>query len=176
VDRQNQGGKKRRIVRLQDFDYSQNGAYFITIVVNQRLHLFGQISDGEMRLNAAGKMVQDVCRRMPDYHPGIEFTLFQIMPNHFHAIILIRRESGRPQWGAPTENPVGLIEIVGRFKSLTTKFYIEGVKKYGWPRFNHHLWQRSFFEHVIRSERDYRAIADYIQTNPLNWSHDTENR
>jgi REP element-mobilizing transposase RayT len=175
VDNQNQTGKKRKVIRLQDFDYSQNGAYFVTTVVKHRLHLFGQVINGQMKLNDAGKMVQDVCRKMPIHHPGIEFSPFQIMPNHFHTIILVRRESGRPQWGAPTEDPVDLIDIVGRFKSLTTNFYIEGTQKYHWLRFDQHLWQRSFYEHVIRNERDFQAISEYIEANPLNWSQDSEN-
>jgi REP element-mobilizing transposase RayT len=165
----------RKIVRLQDFDYSQNGAYFITIVVQDRLHLFGQVFDGEMCLNDAGKMIQEICDKVPVNNPGVEFDPYQIMPNHIHAIVLIRRESnGRPQWGAPTENQVDLLDIVGRFKSLTTRRYIQGVKQFGWMRFDKRLWQRSFYEHIIRNERDHEAIVDYIYANPLNWQKDDE--
>ncbi|MCB2209858.1 transposase [bacterium] len=174
----------RKVVRLQDFDYSQDGAYFVTIVVQNRLHLFGQVVNGEMRLNDAGKMIQEICDKVPENNPGIEFNPYQIMPNHFHAVVLIRRESdgnhefpdGRSERAVSNETSVDVINIVGRFKSLTTLLYVDGVRKYGWQPYKKMLWQRSFYEHVIRNERDHQAIVDYIAANPLNWQEDEENR
>jgi hypothetical protein len=104
------------------------------------------------------------------------------MPNHFHGIIVIDRDvgaglcacPGRPQRVAPTYDDVSLPEIVGRFKSLTTNRYIRGVKDYNWPRFESRLWQRNYYEHIIRNEREYQGIADYIFSNPQNWEKDIE--
>lgn len=79
-------------LRLADFDYSQDGAYFVTIVLQNRKCLFGSVIDGEMVQNEAGKMVDKVCKEMPKFLQGVEIFPYQIMPNHFHAIIVITNE------------------------------------------------------------------------------------
>ena len=185
----------RKSLRLSDFDYAQTGAYFITIVTQNRLSLFGTIENDKMILNDIGKMIDDVCQELPQFVPSVLFEPYVIMPNHFHAIVLLHMGGvgatlcGRPaqrvqvrqtQRSAPTgpiENridPISLSDVVGRFKSLTTLRYIHGVRKFSWPRFENRLWQRSFYEHVIRDERDFQCIADYILNNPLNWEKDEE--
>ena len=183
--------KSRKNLRLPDFDYSQDGEYFVTIVTNQRACLFGEIIDQNMVLNKAGEMVDQVCREISNVIPSVNLNIFQIMPNHFHGIFTIERTDhvrgaliqprmrvsacpGRPQRVAPTQNVVSLSNIVGRFKSLTTNRYISGVRESNWPRFETRLWQRNYYEHVIRNERDFQAIADYITCNPQNWEKDTE--
>ena len=174
---------QRKIVHLKDYNYAQNGAYFITIVTHKRICLFGSVNCGEMVQNDAGKMVENVCLEMPGIIPDLFIDTFLIMPNHIHAIITIDTPVGisltnEPQHNTPNptieENSSSLFTIVRRFKSLTTHRYIDGVNHFGWPRFDGHLWQRSFYEHVIRNERDYQAIVDYIQANPMNWEKDEE--
>ena len=92
---------KRKITHLQNFDYSQNGAYFITTVTHNRVYLFGSVIDEEMILNDAGKMIARVYHEMPEVIPGLQIDTFQIMPNHIHAIIVIEHVgSGLP--AAPT--------------------------------------------------------------------------
>jgi REP element-mobilizing transposase RayT len=176
---------QRKIIHLQDFDYAQNGAYFITMVTHKRVCLFGTVNHDKMVLNDAGKMLETVLLEIPGFIPGLEIDLFQIMPNHVHAIITIGPfiESGQPnvaQLNIPNPtgnaNPSSLFDIVRRFKTLTTRRYIVGVRDYGWPRFDKHLWQRSFYEHVIRNEREYEAIVYYIYANPMNWEKDKEYR
>ena len=137
-----------------------------------------------MILNDAGRMIEQVCQELPMNLPYVGLGIFQIMPNHFHGIFTIENSAslgaglracpGRPRRVAPTQNDVSLSEIVGRFKSLTTNRYMHGVKKLNWPRFETRLWQRNYYEHVIRNERDYQAIADYIYCNPQNWEKDAE--
>jgi REP element-mobilizing transposase RayT len=176
--------KFRKIIRLPDYDYSKDGAYFVTIVTHQRTCLFGNVIDQEMVLNGAGEMINQVCREITNVIPSLYLDIFQIMPNHFHGIFVIEKPivvgaglracPGRPRRVAPTQNDVSLFEIVGRFKSLTTNRYIQGVKEFNWPIFETRLWQQNYYEHIIRNERDYQAVADYIFCNPQNWEKDTE--
>ena len=173
---------ERKNIHLQSFDYSQNGAYFITSVTHKRIYRFGSVIGGTMVLNDAGKMLERVYHEMPEVIPDLKIDTYQIMPNHLHAIIIIDHVGSglraRPGESLPVSGDicqsVSLFEIVGRFKSLTTRMYIEGVRENGWPRFEGRLWQRRFYEHVIRNEQDHQAIVDYIHSNPMNWGNDEE--
>lgn len=91
-----------------------------------------------------------------------------------HRTVSDRVEDGQARGPAPTEKPFSLPDIVHRFKSLTTHHYIEGVIHYSWKPFDRHLWQRSYYDHIIRNERDLQAVTDYILTNPQNWQEDEE--
>ena len=176
----------RHSIRLPGYDYSQAGAYFITIVTHGRRSLFGEIVNGEMMLNDAGKMIERVCIEIPQIITTMAFEIFQIMPNHFHGLIMIDNSivgatlCGCPSQpvqtrrSAPTPSMGSLPNIVQRFKSIATTRYIAGVRQNGWQGFNRHLWQRNYYEHVIRDENDYQAIHDYILSNPLNWEKDEE--
>ena len=176
----------RRNLRLPEFDYSQPGAYFVTIVTQDRKTLFGQVFIGKMVLNETGKMVKEVIDQIPEHYPGINVEISVIMPNHVHILFLIadvagprtchmdQPDDGQPQGVAPTQDQLSLPEIVHRIKSLTTHRYTMGVMNKGWTRFEKHLWQRNYYEHVIRNEWDYRAIYDYILANPMNWEKDEE--
>ena len=177
----------RRALRLPEFDYSQPGAYFVTIVTQDRKSLFGQISDGEMALNEVGRMVEEVIGGIPEHYPGVNAELFVVMPNHVHLLLLItdvvagprachtvQPDNGQPQGVDPTEEQLALPEIIHRIKSFTTHLYMIGVKDKGWPTFKKRIWQRNYYEHVIRNERDYQAFYDYILANPMNWERDEE--
>ncbi len=180
----------RRIsLRLPNYDYSQTGAYFITIVTNKRRCMFGSIIDDKMKLSDAGKMIDRVCQELMQFIPNVIMEPYVIMPNHFHAIILLNMANvgatlcgcpGQTRRSAPTvsinnrTNWTSLPDVVARFKSLTTRRFIDGVKKNNWPRFDEHLWQRNYYEHVIRDEIDYELISDYILSNPQNWDKDPE--
>ena len=180
----NNSSPHRQSIRLPDFDYSQPGAYFVTIVTQDRKMLFGQIVGGEMELNDIGRMVRAAWIAIPEHYPMVELGEFVIMPNHFHGIIAIcvgesqginvgarhavpRPFSEKEGFGKPVSGSIST--ILRSFKSATTKAFHEF--------FGHaeeSLWQRSFYEHVIRNERDYQAISDYILANPLNWEKDEE--
>lgn len=177
---------QRRSIRLKGYDYGQAGAYFVTVCVQDRTCLFGDIVNGEMRLNDAGKMIQAVWNEIPIHYSGFETDAFVIMPNHFHGIIVIVGAGpgacpdgvqslgiGQSQGIAPTG--LSLPDIIHRFKTMTTKRYADGVKNYGWPPFLGRLWQRNYYEHVIRNEESLNHIRQYILNNPLQWEFDREN-
>jgi putative transposase len=181
----------RQSIRLKGYDYAQNGYYFVTICVQNRTCLFGKIENQTMLPNQAGKMIQDVWEMIPNHYPGIVIDTFQLMPNHIHGIIVInrgvgagpcacpeiigrpRQMTGRPRGVAPTE--ISLFDVIERFKSLTTNRYIRGVAVNGWPHFNKRLWQRNYWEHIIRNEGEYNSIRRYIHDNPTNWKNDALN-
>ena len=191
----------RRSIRLKGYDYSQPGAYFITICTQNRHHLFGKIVVGEMKLNDAGKMVESIWNDIAEYYHGIEIDAFQIMPNHIHGIVIITvgagpracpelgqpqgvdelgqpqgvDELGQPQGVAPTAAGLSLPDVVHRFKTMTTKRYIDGVKQKRWIRFDGKLWQRNYWEHIIRNDNEYNRITQYIRDNPSKWDNDQLN-
>jgi putative transposase len=188
--------KHRRAVRLKEYDYSRAGAYFITICAQDRVCLFGEVIEGDSRLNEPGLMIQAVWDEMPAYYPGIETDSFVVMPNHIHGIIVLAQAGPRPQPAreaglrgqprgvAPTDrfsqggqSPTGLTlgDAVHRFKTMTTKRYTDGVKQVGWSPYQGRLWQRNYFEHVVRDEHDLERIRQYIADNPMRWSVDAEN-
>jgi len=183
----------RRSIRLRHYDYSQPGLYYVTIVVQQRQCLFGAIVGARMAANEAGKTVGDMWQRLPERFPSVELDQFIIMPNHLHGIIRITdrvvgatlvvapgQQNGRAtaqgghQAGGHKARPY-LGDIVGAFKSLTTCAYVEGIKQRGWLPFHAGLWQRNYYEHVVRNEDELAHIRDYIRGNPLNWALDCEN-
>jgi len=177
--------KHRRSIRLKDYDYAQAGAYFVTIVVQGRKCLFGEIIDGRMQLNDAGFMVQSAWNDLKKYYTGVDPDAFVLMPNHIHGIIALvgtdpratPNSEGQPQGVAPTRNPakMSLSDVVHRFKTLTTNRYIEGVKRFSWASFATRLWQHNYFEHVIRNEESLMRIRQYIFENPARWEFDREN-
>ena len=174
---------RRRSIRLRGYDYTRPGAYFVTICTHNRECLFGEIMDGEMVLNHAGRMVLDVWNEIPKYYPGIVIDAFQIMPNYIHGIIKIvgagpcacpnMDVNGQPQGVAPTG--LSLPDVIHRFKTTTTKRYIDGVKQHAWPRFDGKLWQRNYWEHIIRNDGELCRIRQYIVNNPVKWQMDRNN-
>ncbi|MFH1077149.1 MAG: transposase [Pseudomonadota bacterium] len=169
-------------IRLKGYDYSQAGLYFITICTQNKLCLFGGIENRDMILNDAGQMVERQWQELIYRFDNIRLHEFIVMPNHFHGIIefvgvpLVGTRNtggtyntgiGQPQGIAPT---VG--DVVGAFKSLTANDYIQNVKQNNWQPFNQKLWQRNYYEHIIRNEKTYFEISEYIQTNPLKWQED----
>ncbi len=179
----------RRSIRLPGFDYSKAGAYFVTLVAQDRACRFGEIQDGTMRLNSVGEIFDTIWREIPVNYAGVEIDYHVVMPNHLHGILVLggipSPTIGGPSLSAPPTLPfpedgdassgLSVSEIVGRFKSLTTNRYIEGVKENGWPRFRGHFWQRNYHEHVIRDEEDWGRIAEYVLENPAKWADDPEN-
>jgi putative transposase len=176
---------QRKTIRLKGYDYSRAGLYFITICTQNHLCLFGEIVNEEMVLNDAGKMVEYQWQELICRFDNIKLHEFIVMPNHFHGIVefvgvplvgtqnvgqtkIIRQpQEGQPQGIAPT---VG--DVVGAFKSLSTNDYIRNVKQNNWQPFNKKLWQRNYYEHIIRDEKSYDQISEYIQTNLLQWQDD----
>lgn len=187
--------RHRRSIRLQGYDYTRAGAYFITVCIQGRAGLFGNVDDGEMRLNEAGRMVQSVWDEMPSFYPGVDIDEFIVMPNHIHGIVILvgapprgspAPSRGRPDgdersagmddgqaWGpAPTVSALSLPDVVHRFKTLTTKRYIDGVRQSDWTPFSGRIWQRNYYEHIIRGDDSLARIRQYIINNPGQWQTD----
>ena len=163
---------RRRLIRLKDFDYSQPGAYFVTVGTRDREILFGDVVDGESRLNDAGSMVQEVWHDLPKHYAEIELDSFVVMPNHVHGIVALHDDrSGRAGLKpAPTKTRPGLPEIVRAFKTFSARS-VNGLR--GTQGLS--VWQRNYYEHVIRVETELARIREYIKNNPLQWELDREN-
>jgi REP-associated tyrosine transposase len=180
----------RRSIRLRGYDYGQVGAYFVTICTQDRLCLFGDVENGEMRLNDVGSMVQGWWLALPGRFQGLAIDVFVTMPNHFHGIVALEEgghvgpplhhRGGTPApVGAdqrvrpPAANPrISLKTAIQWFKTMTTNEYIRAVKQRGWPSFPGRLWQRNYYDHIIRNERSVQQIREYIATNPAMWQLD----
>jgi len=243
----------RRTIRLKGYDYSQSGAYFVTICIKNRECLLGKVVNGKMIINPCGEMIAKWVYKIEDKFNGIKISIFVVMPNHFHAIItnaghiigtnnaivgaaprgrpvvdptnhvvdptnhvvdpadhvvdptdhiigtnnaiVGAAPSGRPivdptnhvvdpadpndnihlddcvgQQGGPKWPPLRL--VVGWFKTMTTNEYFRGVKALEWKPVDKTLWQRNYYEHIIRNEQSYNEITEYIRNNPKRWQTD----
>ena len=150
---------KRKQTRLKDYDYSQNGYYFITICTHNRHNLFGEIVGATLcgRPNNPDKMIEKWLLELENKFDGVKICEYIIMPNHLHFIISKTGDHA----GSP------LRDIVGWFKTMTTNEYIENVKNNMFPPFDKKIWQRNYYEHIIRDESDYIETKEYILNNPL---------
>ncbi|NNK02904.1 MAG: transposase [Desulfatitalea sp.] len=178
--------RNRRSIRLQGYDYSQAGAYFVTICCQNRQCLFGKIVNGEMRLNDAGRIVAGEWLKTAKIRHEIELDEWVVMPNHFHGILVIAdgrgtarraRNDGGATMGtarrAPTVEQFGrpvsgsIPTIVRSYKSAVTKRINELRQTPGAK-----LWQRNYWEHIVRNEPELKSIREYIHNNPAQWKTD----
>ena len=172
----------RRSIRLPGYDYSQAGAYFVTIVAQNRETLFGEVVNAEMKLSQFGQIADECWRAIPEHFPNVELGAHVIMPNHVHGIILINEDDSRNNVGAtqcvaPTapgiRRPKGpkqrsLGSIIGSFKSAVSHKINKQLSATG-------IWQRNYYEHIIRDETSLEKIRTYIIDNPHNWETDDLN-
>lgn len=182
-----QNKNRRKSLRLKNFNYSNAGAYFVTICSQDMRCVFGDVIDGEMVLNLAGEMVFESWETLVSVREHLSKDEYIIMPNHFHGIIWIfennvgvdpcinpiqtsNNGAGQIRRSAPTN--AALFEIVQRFKSLTTNKYIKAVKNSTFPPFNKRIWQRNYYERIIRNETELNNTRQYILNNPKNWKDD----
>ena len=162
---------RRRSIRLQSYDYARTGAYFLTICTQGRDSLFGDIVDGAMRLNEAGQVVVDSWNWMPSQYPYVRIDEWVLMPNHFHGIIVIAADDGRGgSRTAPTGKPKPLGQLVGAFKTVSTKRINRLRDTPGTP-----VWQRNYYERVLRNDDELTRARDYIANNPIKWDLDKDN-
>jgi REP element-mobilizing transposase RayT len=171
------GKHHRRSIRLPGHDYGQVGAYFITVCTRNRQCLFGDVVDEAMRLNECGETVEHEWSRTGVLRRNLVPDAFIVMPNHFHAIVTLP-DSGRGvlQY-APTADQPSLRSpsqtigaIVRGFKSAVTR-QINALRRTARVS----VWQRNYYEHIIRSEASLNAIRCYIESNPLLWRYDAYN-
>lgn len=173
----------RHSLRLKDYDYSSAGAYFITICTKDRACIFGEITDGELRLNEFGKIVENFWLEIPEHYPMVELDEYIIMPNHIHGIVFIPDCVGVQDFEPLQQKLQSDILKKNRFQHIIPRsigaiirgFKI-GVTK--WFRNNTNIvfvFQRNFYEHIIRDEPDLNRIREYIVNNPARWQDDEEN-
>jgi putative transposase len=184
----------RRSVRLKDFDYSQPGAYYVTLCTIGRLCLFGEVVDGIMILNDMGRIVEDCWHELPAHYPHVALDAIVIMPNHVHAVIvLVERPDVGADFSSGSDHPRpykrnidlpersalantrdmsrhALPEIVRAFKASST---FRARRLYRQRDFQ--VWQRNYYERIVRSEDELNAIRAYIACNPGGWDEDDEN-
>jgi REP element-mobilizing transposase RayT len=165
----------RRSIRLKGYDYAQAGAYFVTVCAWNRECVFGEIVDTAARLNSLGEIVQGCWDDLPHHYPRVRLDAVVVMPNHVHGIVVLTDspDVGAGVKPAPT-NPIRrrheLPEIIRGFKTFSSRRVNESRGTSGVP-----VWQRNYFEHVIRGEADLDRIRWYIATNPARWAEDEEN-
>lgn len=197
----------RRSVRLKEYNYSEPGAYFVTLCAFQRECLFGDTVDSEMLINPFGEIVRDCWQRIPNHFPNVDMDEFIVMPNHFHAILWITQSVGAKQvspaspafesdsrsafggdsnqgeadvaFASPLREsfslplgtfPGSLGAILQNFKSVSTRKINKLRNNSGCP-----VWQRNYYERVIRVEKELSAAREYIQNNPQKWDLDKNN-
>jgi REP element-mobilizing transposase RayT len=157
----------RKSIRLAGWDYSQAGAYFVTVVTWQRDCLFGDVVGGEMQLNDFGEIAVQTWRWLETQYPYVELGAWVVMPNHSHAIVIIHDDDRRGgSRTAPTTDtkrkPLG--RLIGAFKTVSTK-HINLLRQTEGQT----VWQRNYYEHVIRNDREMGNIWRYIESNPVMW-------
>jgi len=166
----------RRSIRLQGYNYAQAGLYFITLCTQNRAHLFGQIINGEMILNDAGKIAAKCWQDIPVHFPKTKLHEFVIMPDHIHGIVEIIKIVGAQNLEPRLENkfqqiiPQSIGSIIRGFKIGVTKWF----RYQNQGDQNMRVWQRNYYEHIIRNDAEYNRIANYILNNPAKWSRDSK--
>ncbi len=189
----------RRAQRLASYDYSTPGAYFVTLCVQDRLRLFGHVESSQVHHSLAGDLVVSLWQEIPDRYPWVTLDTLMVMPDHLHAIVILDGGISAPDSGGPeppaavgwpplgaattatteattasSPPPVSLSELVHHLKARTTARYTLGVREHGWTCFHGTLWQRSFYDRVIRDEDELNRIREYILQNPLRWGIKTQ--
>lgn len=168
----------RRSIRLKGFDYSNNGYYFVTICIWKRLNILGKIENNEIILNDFGKLVFKIWNDIPKNNFGIKIDEFCVMPNHVHGILIINRrgvihhalnKNNEINQGAINCAPT-LGQIIRCFKSRCT-YEINKINK----TMGLKIWQRNYYERIIRNEKEYLKIKEYIKNNPKMWNRDRNN-
>ena len=177
----------RRSIRLKDYDYSQSGAYFVTICTKDKECYFGEIADGAIELSQAGKIANDCFLNVPKHNDNAETDTFIVMPNHIHAIIIMMNncrgvacnallENAETKRGviynAPTNNYYSKITPHKYSLSIVIRSYKSAVTRLCGQQNIPFQWQRNYYERIIRNESELSKIREYIISNPLNWEQD----
>lgn len=176
----------RRSIRLKGYDYTQAGLYFITICCQDRICRFGMVENGEMILNEYGQIAHDEWMKLAERFPNFELDVYQIMPNHIHGIIMLNDvgagftpvhhvETSQNDADANIRStarvaPTSVSDIVGAYKSLVANGCLNIYKSKNETMGK--LWQRNYYEHIIRNEQSYQTISAYIINNPAKWQGD----
>jgi REP element-mobilizing transposase RayT len=168
----------RRSIRLNGIDYSEAGFYFVTICAHKRKMLFGSIIEDNMALNSVGELISECWTAIPRQFKGIKLGASVVMPNHLHGIVIILAKPLQPVNFSDKKRPAGfgkpvahaLSTIVRSFKGTVSRLAaVRGLVR------GHPVWQRGYYERVIRTGEEYSDTSRYILENPLCWKTDAEN-
>jgi len=166
-----------KTARLQNYDYSSNGAYFVTICTKNREYSFGEIKNGKLQESITSKICMECWLDLPNHYPNCILDAFVIMPNHIHGVIIIANvETGfKPVSTKPVSTNANtkqhsLSEIIRGFKTFTARKINEHQDTQGQP-----FWQSRFYDRIIRDEDELNHVREYIQNNPLKWEEDKNN-
>lgn len=175
--------RTRQSIRLQNYDYTQPGAYFVTVCATQRECLFGEVLNGVMRPNAIGDLVIQTWHSLPQRFANVKLDEFVVMPNHVHGVVCIGEMANKScrdacedaASNAPTaaqSDPVqkSLADVVRAFKSISAIAGNRLLQRQGQP-----LWQRNYYERIIRNDEELNRVREYIINNPAHWDYDDEN-
>ena len=149
--------RDRKRNRLPNYDYSQTGCYFVTLCTQNRYPFFQIETDNHQSIS--NQIIHQWLKETQKKFPHVAIDKYVIMPDHIHMIVNIRQST--PE--------CSLEDIMWYFKTMTTNAYIRYVKSGLLPPFKQKLWQRSYYDHVIRNQQDYNEIWEYIQYNPTKW-------
>ncbi len=161
----------RRSIRLKGYDYSAAGAYFITICTHEREQLFGNILDRTMVLNELGHIAQFDWQKLARHHSNLIVDRSVVMPNHLHGIILLDLSILDERGLSANEDSKSISEIIGSFKTFSARKINKIRKLKGVP-----VWQRNYYERIIRTEAELDYVRQYIINNPINWQTDSNNK
>ena len=171
----------RKSLRRSDHEYDRSNVYFITIRTFESARLLGEITEDGLHVFESGMMVRQEWMAVSHRFAGVEPGLLVVMPDHVHGVLVIDAKDGQRQALRPTLNSddvsgnhdtpggsanISLPRVIQAFKSLTTRQYMAGVRELGWPEFNGKLWQRNYYERIVRSQTELDAIVEYIRQNP----------
>lgn len=151
---------QRKSPRLQGYDYSQSGAYFVTICTHQRSNFFGQIVNDVMHLNSWGGVAEDSWAQIPDHFPTVELDVYVVMPNHVHGILILD--------DVPTQKAPTLGVVVGSYKAAVTR----AINRQGLNPEQWRIWQERYHDHIIRSDKTLSTLREYVANNPARWHED----
>ncbi len=160
--------KERKVNRLKDYDYSQDGYYFVTICTRNREEWFGEIQSGKMILNGCGEITKNLWVEIPKHFKNVGLDEFIIMPNHIHGILIIVGNAYMRSLQNRTK--MLLSRIIQQYKSSVTREINSLQNDFCFK------WHKSFYDHIIRNEKTLNNIREYIVNNPLKWESDIENK
>ncbi len=167
---------KRRSLRLPGYDYRNDGVYFVTVCAHQKRCIFGEILNGTMILNECGFIVEEEWLRAELIRPNVELEMYVLMPNHLHGVIVLRDEHDKQKMNSDlAATPISstlkagsLGAIIGQFKSVASK----RIRRLKNPP-ERPIWQRNYYESIIRTPDIWNRTRDYIAANPMRWREDS---
>jgi putative transposase len=164
--------RERKRNRLKDYNYSQEGYYFVTICTKDREEWFGNIEQESVNLSRYGKIAHDFWVGIPTHFENVAIDELSVMPNHMHGILIIEGDMVGNAYMRSLQNRTNMLlsKIIQQYKASVTRKInsLEGGLHFG--------WQKSFYDHVIRNDRSLDNLRQYIINNSLKWELDIENR